>query len=73
MKVRLLYLGNQLSKHGLNTTTIETLGPDLESLGFEVVYASSKKGFVFRLLDMMGAIQTAMIEAALSGLTASAA
>jgi glycosyltransferase involved in cell wall biosynthesis len=40
----------------LNKTTIETLGPDLESLGFEVVYASSKKGFVFRLLDMMGAI-----------------
>ena len=56
MKVRLLYLGNQLSKHGLNKTTIETLGPDLESLGFEVVYASSKKGFVFRLLDMLGAI-----------------
>ena len=55
MKVRLLYLGNQLSKHGLNTTTIETLGPELERLGFEMVYASSKKSFLFRLLEMLWA------------------
>ena len=55
MKVRLLYLGNQLSKHGLNATTIETLGPELERLGFEMVYASSKKSFLFRLLDMLWA------------------
>jgi len=55
MKVRLLYLGNQLSKHGLNKTTIETLGPYLERLGLDVVYASSRKSFVFRLLDMLWA------------------
>ena len=56
MKVRLLYLGNQLSKHGLNKTTIETLGPDLEGLGFDMFYASSKKGFLPRILDMLWAI-----------------
>lgn len=58
MKVRLLYLGNQLSKHGLNKTTIETLGPDLEGLGFDMFYASSKRGFLPRLLDMLWAIIT---------------
>jgi L-malate glycosyltransferase len=56
MKVRLLYLGNKLSKHGLNKTTIETLGPNLERLGFEVAYASSKKRFLLRLFDMLLAI-----------------
>jgi glycosyltransferase involved in cell wall biosynthesis len=51
--MKLLYLGNQLSKHGYNKTTIETLGIQLEQEGFGLFYASSKKSFIFRLLDMI--------------------
>lgn len=56
MKNQLLYLGNQLSKHGLNKTTIETLGLQLEQEGFSVFYASDKKSFLFRMIDMMRAV-----------------
>jgi L-malate glycosyltransferase len=49
----LLYLGNKLSKHGLNKTTIETLGASLEDEGFSVIYSSSKKNQITRLLDMV--------------------
>ena len=51
--MKLLYLGNQLSKHGFNKTTIETLGLQLEQEGFVIYYASDKKSFPLRLLDMM--------------------
>ncbi|MVO07689.1 glycosyltransferase [Flavobacterium sp. TP390] len=49
----LLYIGNKLSQHGLNKTTIETLGESLKEEGYEVVSVSSKKNFFFRLLDMI--------------------
>ncbi len=49
----LLYIGNRLSTHGFNVTTIETLGPLLKSEGFEVHYASSKRNQAVRLLDML--------------------
>jgi glycosyltransferase involved in cell wall biosynthesis len=51
--MKLLYLGNQLSKHGYNKTTIETLGLQLEQEGYAICYASNKQSFLFRLLDMM--------------------
>ena len=54
--MKLLYLGNQLSKHGYNKTTIETLGLQLEQEGFGVYYASNKKSFPFRMLDMMWSV-----------------
>ena len=54
--MKLLYLGNQLSKHGYNKTTIETLGLQLEQEGFTVFYASNKKSFPLRLLDMMWSV-----------------
>ena len=54
--MKLLYLGNQLSKHGYNKTTIETLGLHLEQEGFGVYYASNKKSFPFRMLDMMWSV-----------------
>ena len=54
--MKLLYLGNQLSKHGFNKTTIETLGLQLEQEGFTVFYASNKKSFPLRLLDMMWSV-----------------
>lgn len=50
---RLLYVGNKLSKHGNTATSIETLGVFLESEGFEVYYASSKKNKILRILDMI--------------------
>lgn len=56
MKIQILYLGNQLAKHGYNKTTIETLGPALEQEGYTVYYHSDKKVFLFRLLDMVKAI-----------------
>jgi glycosyltransferase involved in cell wall biosynthesis len=49
----LLYIGNKLSKHGNNATSIETLGLLLENEGFKVYYSSSKKNKIFRLLDMI--------------------
>ena len=51
--MKILYIGNQLSKHGLNKTTIETLGPNLEKECIEVFYASNKRIFLFRMLDML--------------------
>ncbi len=54
--MKLLYLGNRLSKHGFNKTTIETLGLHLEQEGFGVYYASNKKSFPFRMLDMMRSV-----------------
>lgn len=55
MRKRLLYIGNKLSAHGSTATSIETLGPLLESEGFGLRYASSRKNKLLRLLDMLGA------------------
>lgn len=52
-KKKILYIGNRLSKHGLNVTTIETLGKLLEEDGYIVLYASDKKSFFIRLFDML--------------------
>lgn len=49
----LLYIGNKLSKHGLNKTTVETLGKSLEEEGYVVFSTSDKKSFLFRILDMV--------------------
>lgn len=53
MKTKILYIGNKLSEHGFNKTTIETLGSSFEEEGFIVYYASSKKNQLLRLLDMI--------------------
>lgn len=49
----LLYIGNKLSKHGINVSTIETLGPLLEKEGFNVIMSSSINNPILRLLDMI--------------------
>lgn len=49
----LLYLGNKVAAHGLNKTTIETLGPLLEQEGYVLTYASTQKKPFFRLLQML--------------------
>lgn len=51
--MKLLYIGNKLSQHGFNKTTVETLGEDLVKEGFEVVSVSDKKNFFLRLLEMI--------------------
>lgn len=51
--MKLLYIGNKLSSHGLNKTTVETLGENLAEEGFAVVSASDKKNFFLRLLEMI--------------------
>ncbi len=53
MPKALLYIGNNLSKHGYNQTTIETLSRGFEEMGFKVYKTSSKKNQIFRSLDMM--------------------
>lgn len=53
MKKNLLYIGNKLSEHGNTATSIETLGSFLESEGYNLFYASSKKNKLLRLLDMI--------------------
>ena len=56
MKVRnikILYIGNQLSKHGINVSTIETLAPLLSKEGFELITASSQKNIFLRFLSMI--------------------
>ncbi|MCZ8197281.1 MAG: glycosyltransferase family 4 protein [Flavobacterium sp.] len=52
MKPKLLYIGNKLSKHGFNVTTIETLGKSFEDEGFSMVYTSDKKNQFIRLVSM---------------------
>ncbi|WP_396211698.1 glycosyltransferase family 4 protein [Flavobacterium sp.] len=53
MKPKLLYIGNKLSKHGFNATTIETLGKSFEDEGFSVIYTSDKKNQFLRLIFMV--------------------
>lgn len=53
MPQNLLYIGNILSQHGYNKTTIETLGALLEAEGYRVLYTSHKKNQLWRLLDMV--------------------
>ena len=45
-----------MSEHGVNQTTIETLGPLLENEGYKLIYASSKKNQLLRILDMLWTI-----------------
>lgn len=56
MKTNLLYIGNKLSQHGFNKTTVETLGPLLSQEGYEVIGASSKRNFILRCFDMLATI-----------------
>lgn len=53
MKSSVLYIGNKLSVHGMTATSIETLGVFLEEEGYNLIYASSKRHKLPRLLDML--------------------
>lgn len=51
--IKILYVGNMLSKHGHSATTIETLGSLLKLEGFDVICTSSIKNKVLRFIDML--------------------
>lgn len=51
--MRVVYIGNKLSKSGgINPTSIETLGVQLRDIGCEMKYSSSVKNQFFRWIDM---------------------
>jgi glycosyltransferase involved in cell wall biosynthesis len=52
----LLYIGNKLSVHGYNQTSIETLGELFAKEGYGIFFSSSKKNQFLRLLDMCFAV-----------------
>lgn len=54
--MKILYIGNKLSIHGINQTTIETLTPLLQLGGLCVVSVSEKKNFILRILDMIQSV-----------------
>ena len=49
----LLYIGNNLNTAKVNISSIQVLGALLESEGYDLRYASSKRNKMFRLLDML--------------------
>lgn len=49
----ILYVGNKLSKHGFSVTSVETLGPLLQGLGYDVGLVSDKRHEVLRLVDVL--------------------
>lgn len=51
--IKILYVGNILSKQGYSATTIEIFGALLEQEGFEVIYTSSVKNKLLRFIDML--------------------
>lgn len=49
----LVYIGNKISKHGFNVSTIDTLGVLLQDEGYKVIMASSKKNILLRFFHML--------------------
>lgn len=52
-KIKLLYVGNRLSKYGYTPGVVETLGLQLENEGFEVLYAGDQLNKLKRLREML--------------------
>jgi glycosyltransferase involved in cell wall biosynthesis len=52
-KVKLLYVGNRLSKYGYTPGVIETLGLQLEQEGFEIIYAGNELNKLKRFKEMI--------------------
>lgn len=57
--MKLLYIGNKLSIHGINATTVETLSEKFSESGYQVVSVSNKLNFFVRMFEMM---QTCLLE-----------
>lgn len=52
----ILYIGNQVAHRGQTPTTIDTLAPKLEALGYQVRRSSLKRNKILRLIDMWIAV-----------------
>lgn len=50
--MRILYIGNKLSKHGFTPSNIETLGIQL-SMYFDIITVSDKRNKIYRMIDMV--------------------
>ena len=57
MSKKILYIGNNLSKKNSYVTTLDVLTSYLKKTGFQVSVASDKTNKLFRLLDMIKAVQ----------------
>ena len=55
-KMKLLYIGNALAKHGIAPTTADTTPVLFRNEGFQVAVSSSNKSSVWRLLNMLWSI-----------------
>lgn len=51
--MKIVYVGNMLSAFGYTLTTIETLAPKLNALGFEVIATSGKLNKWLRIVDVL--------------------
>lgn len=51
--MKLIYVGNKLTKYGATPTTIDTLSILFQDMNWDVVVASDKKNQFFRFLDML--------------------
>jgi hypothetical protein len=54
----ILYVGNKLSKHGLSVTSVETLGPLLQRMGYDMSLVSEKRLEFVRLIDVLWHVWT---------------
>lgn len=52
-QIKILYIGNKLAKNGGTPTSIDILGPLLESEGYYLKYASSHSNIFLRMGDML--------------------
>lgn len=52
-KVKILYIGNKLSRYGFTPGVIETLGPLLEKEDYTVIYAGTRKNPFLRLTEIL--------------------
>ncbi|WP_417860800.1 glycosyltransferase family 4 protein [Winogradskyella sediminis] len=52
LRKKILYIGNNLYNNKTNPSSIQVIGGQLESEGFDMLYSSSKNNKILRLLDM---------------------
>jgi len=56
--LKILYVGNKLTRSGFSPGVIETLGPLLEKEGYRVFYAGTRKNQLPRLFEMLWSTAT---------------
>ena len=54
--ISILYIGNKPSHRGFTKGVIETLGPQLQTIGYKIFYAGEELNPILRLWEMLSAI-----------------